>query len=438
MTPAVRYYVFLLAGLAIIAGIAAQQLGPTVEWGDWQAGATFGCLVSLAYLLAYKKTGRSESGSIAFLPLLAAVIVSPTWATVVTTAVAMAIAEVVRRRAFIKAVFNVSQAALAVGISISLYIVLGGDRLTVDGSFSVVAFIAVLFVFVLTNILALNGVIAASESKNFFDLLRQRGPKTLIYDLYALPFVYVFAWVYVHYGIVGAVALVLPILGVRELYKNNWQLQTANQELLELMVAAIEARDPYTSGHSRRVAENTRLICESMGMREKLIERTATAALLHDVGKIHEVFGPILSKPGKLTDDEMAIMKTHPVKSEELVKMVSRLRDLANPVRHHHENWDGTGYPDRLAGEAIPLASRIIMFADTIDAMTTDRPYRRALSSNAVRIELAKYRGTQFDPRICDIVLAGDLVDRLARADISTQAAIVPVHTQQHPAAITV
>ncbi len=171
------------------------------------------------------------------------------------------------------------------------------------------------------------------------------------------------------------------------------------------MVAAIEARDPYTSGHSRRVADKARIISRAVGLREKDIERVAAAALLHDVGKIHEVFGPILSKPGRLTPEEQVIMRTHPIKSAELAGKVTELRDVVPLILHHHENFDGTGYPDGLRGEAIPLGSRIIMFADTIDAMTTDRPYRAALDGSTVRKEILRYRGTQFDPAICDALL---------------------------------
>jgi putative nucleotidyltransferase with HDIG domain len=171
------------------------------------------------------------------------------------------------------------------------------------------------------------------------------------------------------------------------------------------MVAAIEARDPYTSGHSRRVADKAGVIARALGLRDRDIGRIVAAALLHDVGKIHEVFGPILSKPGRLTTEEQVIMRTHPVKSAELAGTVTELRDVVPLIRHHHENWDGTGYPDGLKGEGIPLGSRIIMFADTIDAMTTDRPYRAALDANAVRKELLRYRGTQFDPTICDTLL---------------------------------
>jgi putative nucleotidyltransferase with HDIG domain len=171
------------------------------------------------------------------------------------------------------------------------------------------------------------------------------------------------------------------------------------------MVAAIEARDPYTSGHSRRVAEKTRVIARAVGLREKEVERVVAAALLHDVGKIHEVFGPILSKPGRLTPEEQVIMRTHPIKSAELAGTVTQLRDVVPLIRHHHENWDGTGYPDGLKADDIPLGSRIIMFADTIDAMTTDRPYRAALDATSVRKELLRFRGTQFDPQICDALL---------------------------------
>jgi HD-GYP domain-containing protein (c-di-GMP phosphodiesterase class II) len=213
-------------------------------------------------------------------------------------------------------------------------------------------------------------------------------------------------------------------LGYRELNKVNWQLQQTNQELLQLMVAAIEARDPYTSGHSRRVSRNSRLIAQAIGLREKQVERVAVAALLHDVGKIHEIFAPILSKPGRLTAEENAIMQTHPIKSEELVRTVSQLRDVVAPIRHHHENWDGTGYPDGLVGAAIPIASRIIMFADTIDAMTTDRPYRAALTETQVRAEFVKLRGRQFDPSICDALLSSPIYPKLFDQDVPLTPAI--------------
>jgi putative nucleotidyltransferase with HDIG domain len=175
------------------------------------------------------------------------------------------------------------------------------------------------------------------------------------------------------------------------------------------MVKSIEARDPYTSGHSRRVQHYSMIIARAVGMGEKQVSEVGHAALLHDVGKIYEKYAPVISKQDKLTAEEWAIIKDHPVDGANLVATMTRLRAMVPAVRGHHENWDGTGYPDGLAGEVIPLASRIIRFADTIDAMTTERPYRNPLTESQVRGEVVRCRGTQFDPVIADRLLSSPL-----------------------------
>ena len=153
----------------------------------------------------------------------------------------------------------------------------------------------------------------------------------------------------------------------------------------------------------------------ALSLSEKQIDRLATAALLHDVGKIHEIFAPILAKPGKLTAEERAIMESHPVKGAELVRISSYLRDTFEPIRHHHEAWDGSGYPDALAAEAIPVFSRVIAIADTIDAMASDRPYRRGLSSGKIRAEIVRMGGIQFDPAMLKILFAAGTIDAVLR-----------------------
>jgi putative nucleotidyltransferase with HDIG domain len=203
------------------------------------------------------------------------------------------------------------------------------------------------------------------------------------------------------------------------MYQSKHQLETTNRELLELFVHTVEFRDPYTSGHSQRVSRSSRLIAEIIGLNSKAVERISVAALLHDVGKIHEIFAPILMKPGRLTPEERSVMELHPIKGAELVEKISDLRDIVPAVRHHHENWDGTGYPDRLAGDAIPIAARIIRLADTMDAMLTDRPYRKALSEKEVRSELSRFRATEFDPAICDAVLGSDRFGKFFELDSS-------------------
>ena len=306
---------------------------------------------------------------------------------------------------------------------------LGGQSLLITHRLPYIPLLLLFSSFFIVNSTCVDGVIAISEKKSFKEVWAENNLTELPYNLLSWPIIICLAWLYTRYGPSGAFALAIPLLGLRQLYKTNWQLEKTNQELLELMVAAIEARDPYTSGHSRRVAQNAKIIAQILGLKQSTVKRIEIAALLHDVGKIHEVFAPILQKPGRLTDEEHAIMQTHPIKSEELVSKVSQLRDIVSSVRHHHENWDGTGYPDGLAGELIPLASRIIMFGDTIDAMTSDRPYRKALSEAAVREELVKYRGRQFDPRVCDVLLSSKRFAEL----FSHEAHQSLPHTQEMP-----
>lgn len=427
MSSRIRIYVGTLFLMALVAAGKVYLMAPAVTWGVLRAAAVFASLSAICEMLAWKKAARSESGSIAFLPILASVIVAPNWVTVAAVTLATVAVQIANRRALIKAVFNVVQLALWVALAILVYTSLGGQSLLETSRPDVVACVAILLVFAIVNSGALAGAIAISENERFLNLWWGRARVTVFFDLLTLPGVYVFAYCYIHWGALGASLLVIPSLVIRSLYKVNWELQQTNQELLQLMVAAIEARDPYTSGHSRRVARNARLIAQAIGLREKQVERVAVAALLHDVGKIHEVFAPILSKPGRLTAEENAIMQTHPVKCEELVRTVSQLKDVIAPIRHHHENWDGTGYPDGLVGEAIPLASRIIMFADTIDAMTTDRPYRAALTETQVRAEFVRLRGRQFDPAICDQLLSHRIYPKLFDQDVP----LTPVIAEQ-------
>jgi len=438
MRNGVRLYVGSLVALSCIAAYWVYRISPMETADFFVAAVCFALLTMFCEFLAYNTAGRTQTGSIAFLPILAAVVVAPHWMTIACLALIESVVAIVKtRRTPIKGVFNVAQAILWVSIAILGYVALGGaSLLDATQPISLAGFLAILAAFAVLNSAALAGVIALSEGESFWELWRRRARVTFIYDLFTLPFVYALAYAYVHFGPTGAVFALIPFLGARELYKVNWQLQRTNQELLELMVAAIEARDPYTSGHSRRVSRNSRLIAQAIGLRDKQVERVAVAALLHDVGKIHEVFAPILSKPGRLTAEENAIMQTHPIKSEELVRMVSQLQDVVAPIRHHHENWDGTGYPDGLVGENIPVASRIIMFADTIDAMTTDRPYRAALTETQVRAEFVKLRGRQFDPSICDKLLTSPIYLKLFDQDVPLTPAIAGQERWKTPAPV--
>jgi hypothetical protein len=409
-------YVVLVSVCAVLANgalflLAHDPQGVEIRAAVWMA------TVGLFAHVAMHRLRRGSEGSIAFIPWLAAASITPTWIAIAGAAMSVLLAEYAKRREPVKILFNVMQISLAMGIATITFRIVGGTSLLAQNSLpllegareNAVPMMVLIATFFVVNAFLLSGVIAVSEGGSLFDVWRQTIRTSISYDLLSAPVVYLFAWVYVNTGITGTIALCIPVIGVRQLYKTNSELERVNQELLELMVKAIEARDPYTSGHSRRVAHYSQLIARAIGLSGQQVERVRIAALLHDVGKIHEIYAPLLQKPEKLTPAEWEIMQGHPIKSAELVMTVSHLGDVVLPVRHHHENWDGSGYPDGLAGEQIPLASRIVLFADTIDAMTTDRPYRKALGETQVRAELTKYRAKQFDPFICDKLLSSPM-----------------------------
>ncbi len=168
---------------------------------------------------------------------------------------------------------------------------------------------------------------------------------------------------------------------------------------IKSIASALDAKDPYTHGHSVRVTLYALILAQSLGLNEKELEDIETAGLLHDIGKIG-IPQNILCKQGRLTDEEFQVIKTHPLNSERLIASVKKLGTISNCIKNHHERWDGRGYPNGLKGEAIPLSARIIALADTYDAMTSTRSYRKALDHSVAMEEIARCSGTQFDPTL--------------------------------------
>jgi putative nucleotidyltransferase with HDIG domain len=172
-------------------------------------------------------------------------------------------------------------------------------------------------------------------------------------------------------------------------------------EAVETLNATVDARDPYTAGHSQRVQEIALSVARELGIEGRELDAIGHAGLFHDIGKLG-VPDAILTKPAKLTDQEYELMKHHPADGAKIVAKFGRLRDAVPLIRHHHERWDGHGYPDRLAADSIPLGAAIVGLADAWDAMTTDRPYHRALNPSEAEAELRSHRGTQFAPVVVD------------------------------------
>ncbi|MTV50692.1 HD domain-containing protein [Heliobacillus mobilis] len=181
-------------------------------------------------------------------------------------------------------------------------------------------------------------------------------------------------------------------------------LQDSFWAMIKTLSRAIDLRDAYTGGHSEQVMLLSRAIARHAGLTEGEIETIGVAGLLHDVGKIG-IKESVLQKPGPLNDVEFAEMKGHSAMGAELLRPIKLFREVATIVYHHHERYDGRGYPQCLSGEDIPLASRVIAIADAIDAMASDRPYRKRLPAERIREELVRHAGSQFDPRLVDAIL---------------------------------
>jgi HD-GYP domain-containing protein (c-di-GMP phosphodiesterase class II) len=209
------------------------------------------------------------------------------------------------------------------------------------------------------------------------------------------------------------VALALPLIGLLAVFSrerrvridSELELRDAYRGTVFLLGDVVEADDDYTGAHSRDVVELSLAVADELGLSVRERRDTEFVALLHDVGKVR-IPNEIINKPGKLTAEERAIIETHTVEGERMLHRVGGLLgEIGRLVRSCHERWDGTGYPDGLAGEQIPLVSRIVCCCDAFNAMTTDRSYRKALPREEAVAELLRNRGTQFDPAVVDALV---------------------------------
>lgn len=361
--------------------------------------AVLGFLSEVAFL---RLSLSNSTSSVAFISYLATIVLlGPDWAMAIAGGTFLVSDAAVRRKPVVKIVHNTAKEVVAVGVAGWLYVSLGGVPSFSDFQLAPAAFGAAVATYFFLNIGAPAAAIALSTGVRLSESWRKLVGGSLLFDFMASPLALLLAFLYTRAQLWGLLVVTVPLFLIRHVYAVNLQIEQVNRDLLELMVKAIEARDPYTSGHSQRVSRIAGALAREIGLPGRLVEQIETAALLHDVGKIHEEYALILRKPGRLDEGERAVINTHPIRSFELVRTISSFRGVVDvAVRHHHENFDGSGYPDGLAEKAIPVGARIIMIADTTDAMTTDRPYRAALSLDAVVEELGRYAGTQFDPEL--------------------------------------
>jgi putative nucleotidyltransferase with HDIG domain len=267
------------------------------------------------------------------------------------------------------------------------------------------------------------GTLLIRQSAPISVYIRSVGPLTLLSLPLYVPLVGLMVFGYQHYSFWTAAMFLgatLALQRVVHLYQNqrdvsdelaeaNERLEAANISFAAALVTTLDARDRYTAGHSAHVATYARDIAERLGLSTEEQRLVHLCGLVHDIGKIGLPPG-LLEKPGPLSLDERRQMEQHPVIGERILAKVDDYAEIARIVRHHHERVDGHGYPDGLAGDEIPLLSRIIAVADAYDAMTSDRPYRGPMPSRVARLRLAQAVGSQFDTNVIlafEALLAG-------------------------------
>lgn len=334
------------------------------------------------------------------------ILLLPAWMPGVLMLVASIVAQSLRRTEVMEALFNIGQTVLYVTAGALCYHQFAsydlGPGVGEFGSLVVIAVTATVMHLLNTGMVALAG--ALQLGLNPFRVW----VSTIALDL--MPYVSLTAL-----GTISALLavnqplalpfLALPAVLVHRSVRQTVQLRVDTHEALASLVEVMELRDPYTAGHSRRVAAFSRTLANRLGLPEEEADIIEQAGHVHDIGKAG-IDTVVLSKEGRLTADEWDQMRQHPALGASVVSRFAAYRHGSRFVRHHHERWDGTGYPDCLTGEQIPLGSRIIAVADTFDALTSSRPYREAMSIEAAIVILEDGAGRQWDPRVVTAMTA--------------------------------
>lgn len=292
-----------------------------------------------------------------------------------------------------------------------------GMRVPMDFLWAFAAFAA----YFLVNVSLVVRIISLTQKKAFWHLLAQNFRAFFVQ--YAVLCISAILLAVLRTISVWHVLLALfPLTLVHISFRSYLKLQTQARGTFERISQLLDRRDHYTAVHSNEVAELALEIGNALGMTQGDLEQIDIAARVHDIGKV-AIPDSILLKPGPLSDAEWEIMKTHPVVSAQLIEGLEIYSSVAAAVRHEHERWDGTGYPDGLRGENIPLVARIIAAADIYNALSTDRPYRKAYTREETLRIIADMRGNDIDPQVADALLRV-VKERLAAAD---GAAAAPV-----------
>lgn len=412
------YTLFIAAGIALflylVRGFPA---------GNWRDIFLFICLIIIADSVQISLP-RGGASIYASSPIdLAGIVLFGPAVMAVTEGIATIVTEgLLQRRPLVKLAFNVPLLVMTVGVSGLVYRAFG-PLADIGSPFFLVPLTAAGITYYLFNTWAVTFVISLSDHRNPLLVWKQNYMWNFFHLLAFLPVGAIIALLYRNSGVWTISLFIIPLFLARYSFQLYLDMREAHINTVAALTSAIDASDPFTHGHSFRVSRYALRIGRALGLSSRDMEMLEYAGLLHDIGKI-AIQNDILLKVGPLTEEEWRSLKAHPNIGADIVEQLKFLKEAAEVIRSHHERPDGMGYPRGLKGDEIPLAARILNVVDAFDAMTSDRPYRKALPIERVIEELETYRGTQFDREIAEIILdlhrKGEF-DLIIEADATTE-----------------
>lgn len=300
-----------------------------------------------------------------------------------------------------RTLFNGANIMLSAGLAGFCYESLGGTPGMVNIDTSILAILASIIVYILTNAVIMSILMHLITGEKFL-INFYKNIVWVVKDYLAMaPLAILMAVAYINYRLVGVLLFFAPLLFARYSFKLYIDMRNIYLDTVKSLSQAVEAKDPYTNGHSRRVGEYACNLAARVGLAPKRIENLKIAALLHDIGKIG-IEETILNKPGRLTEEEFGKIKKHPEIGVKIIKDIDFLKDVSRIILSHHERYDGTGYPEGRKKDEIMLESQILSLADVFDALTSERPYRNAMTVEEAIEIIENGKGSQFEYKLAD------------------------------------
>jgi diguanylate cyclase (GGDEF)-like protein/putative nucleotidyltransferase with HDIG domain len=425
--PRPNWLINLFIGILILVAFPITLFINSASPGiDWFGLILFALMVVVTEGLSIDIYVKNTSVSTSAAPLLAGILLYGPIGAVVLGLTFASVAKVKHQSPLNRFVFNSINQIIA-GLLLSSLITLSGKTFTTYSLIVqlIICVISALIIFLSTTLL-IAVAIKIDAGISFKKVWKEKFSWLTPYYISMGLIAYALILGYKTTGFIGLAVILIPLLMLRlsvkqyidrtvsmvnELRGKNKLLELSsneinelNEDLLSALAEVIDLRDPFTMGHSQYVTRYSILLARKLGLAEEISERIRSAGLLHDIGKIG-IPDAILKKPFPLTKKEYEIIQQHTILGSDILKQAHSLRHLAPIVRHHHERYDGSGYPGRLKGRDIPIEARIIAVADAVEAMASDRPYRRRLSLKKIEEELIMNSGTQFDPMIVETML---------------------------------